>query len=223
MSAQEDTVILSRESAGASAATDTGAALAGGETASTVALTPAQFLEKRRSSQSVYVFDLRPSEAYDAGHLPGAYSLPFEHMEANLHRLPFSGDLMFYDGGEGTVHQVVALLNDNGFNDHSHVVEGFAALMETIRTSPDEVNYDSLTPAERASKIEQILDSKVREFLARDGGGMEVMGIEEGKVMVSYQGACGSCSSSTAGTLRFIQGVLTISLNHEIEVVPVDT
>lgn len=181
------------------------------------------FLEKRRSGQTVYVFDLRSSADYDAGHLPGAYSLPFEHVEANLHRLPFSGDLMFYDGGEGTAHQVAALLEDNGFSDHWYVAEGLGALREAIRTSPEEVNYEALSPEERAAKVEAILDGKVREFLARDGGGMDVVGIEEDKVMVAYHGACGSCSSSTAGTLRFIQSVLTVSLNHEIEVVPVET
>jgi Fe-S cluster biogenesis protein NfuA len=63
----------------------------------------------------------------------------------------------------------------------------------------------------------------VRDFLAKDGGGMEVVAIEDSKIVVSYHGACGSCSSSTAGTLRFIQGVLTVNLNHEIEVVPVES
>jgi Fe-S cluster biogenesis protein NfuA/rhodanese-related sulfurtransferase len=181
------------------------------------------FLQKRRAGQTVYVFDLRSSADYDAGHLPGAYSLPFEHVEANLHRLPFSGDLMFYDGGEGTAQQVAALLDDNGFSDHWYAAEGLEALKEAIRTSPAEINYEALSPEERAAKVEAILDGQVREFLARDGGGMDVVGIEEDKVMVAYHGACGSCSSSTAGTLRFIQSVLTISLNHEIEVVPVET
>jgi len=219
MSTQESGITLSREPATEGAGTSPSAAPADTQHR----LAPAQLLEKRRAGQSVYVFDIRASEAYDAGHLPGAYSLPFEHLEANLHRLPFSGDLLFYDGGEGAVRQAVALLSDNGFNDFSYMEEGYAALQEAIRTSPDEVQYESLTPAERAAKIEQVLDHKVREFLARDGGGLEVMGIEESKVLVSYQGACGSCSSSTAGTLRFIQGVLTIQMNHEIEVVPVDT
>jgi Fe-S cluster biogenesis protein NfuA/rhodanese-related sulfurtransferase len=182
-----------------------------------------QFLERRRTSQSVYVFDLRPSEAYDAEHLPGAYSLPFGHLEANLHRLPFSGDLLLYDGGEGTGRQAAALLIDNGFSDFWYLEEGYDALMDALRASPAEVHYEALTPEERAAKIDQVLNEKVREFLARDGGGLEVMGIEESKVVVSYQGACGSCSSSTAGTLRFIQGALTINMNHEIEVVPVET
>jgi Fe-S cluster biogenesis protein NfuA/rhodanese-related sulfurtransferase len=186
-------------------------------------LTPEGLLERRRSGQTIYVFDLRDAEAFNQDHLPGAHSLPFEHLEANLHRLPFSGDLLLYDGGEGLTPQAAALLFDNGFADFWYVEDGYAALKQALLDSPNEVNYKALNSAERAAKVDEVLDGKVREFLARDGGGLEVMGIEDDRVVVSYQGACGSCSSSTAGTLRFIQNVLTVSLNHEIEVVPVET
>lgn len=185
-------------------------------------LTPAGLLERRRNAQTVYVFDLRDADAFNAEHLPGAYNLPFAHLEANLHRLPFSGDLLFYDGGEGVTRQTAALLFDNGFADFWFIEDGYAALKAALLADPHEVNYQALGPPERAAKVDEILDSKVREFLARDGGGMEVVAIEDNRVVVSYQGACGSCSSSTAGTLRFIQNTLTVSLNHEIEVVPVD-
>ena len=185
-------------------------------------VSPAQLLERRRGGQTVYVFDLRSSEDFDKEHLPGAYSLPFSHMEPNLHRLPFSGDLLFHDAGDGTARQAAALLHDNGFAEFYYMEEGYAALKQALLDSPDEVKYAALAPAERAKKVEEVLDSKVRDFLARDGGGMQVVGIEESRVVVSYEGACGSCSSSTEGTLRFIQNVLTVSLNHEIEVVPVE-
>jgi Fe-S cluster biogenesis protein NfuA len=84
------------------------------------------------------------------------------------------------------------------------------------------VKYDTLPREQKAAAVEKVLDERIREFLARDGGGLEVVAIEEDRVLVSYQGACGSCSSSTAGTLRFIQGTLTIALNHEIQVEPVE-
>jgi Fe-S cluster biogenesis protein NfuA/rhodanese-related sulfurtransferase len=185
-------------------------------------LAPAGLLERRRTAQTCYVFDLRDADAFAQEHLPGAYNLPFEHLEANLHRLPFSGDLLFYDGGEGSTRQAAALLYDNGFADFWYIEDGYAALKAALLADPNEVNYQALGSPERAAKVEQVLDEKVREFLARDGGGMEVIAIEDSKVLVSYHGACGSCSSSTAGTLRFIQNVLTVALNHEIEVVPVD-
>ncbi|HEX7929011.1 MAG TPA: rhodanese-like domain-containing protein, partial [bacterium] len=153
-------------------------------------LTPTQLLERRRTAQTVYVFDLRDAEAFNAGHIPGAYNLPFEHVEANLHRLPFSGELLFYDGGEGLTRQTAALLFDNGFADYWYMEDGYEALKAAMVADPHEVNYQVLAPAEKAAKVEEVLDSKVREFLARDGGGMEVIGIEENRVVVSYQGAC---------------------------------
>jgi Fe-S cluster biogenesis protein NfuA/rhodanese-related sulfurtransferase len=221
MKAQQEDLTLSRAQEGAAAAPAPPPA-GDGETAK-FRVTPTQLLERRRGGQTVYVFDLRPSEEFDKEHLPGAYSLPFAHLEANLHRLPFSGDLLFHDGGEGTVRQVAALLHDNGFAEFYYMEEGYAALKQAMLESPDEVNYGALDPAQKAAKVDEVLTLKVRDFLARDGGGMEVVGIEENRVVVSYQGACGSCSSSTEGTLRFIQNVLTVSLNHEIEVVPVET
>jgi Fe-S cluster biogenesis protein NfuA/rhodanese-related sulfurtransferase len=219
MTATEDTISLSRQPTGepSTPAPAPEAAPAPGP------LPLGQYLKRRRTSQTVYVFDLRASEEYDAGHLPGAYSLPFAHVEPNLHRLPFSGDILFYDGGEGSAKQVATLLEENGFSDFWYVEEGYTALTEALRASPEEVNYLALDPTGRAAKVEQVLNEKIRDFLARDGGGLEVVAIEDNRVTVSYHGACGSCSSSTAGTLRFIQGALTIHLNHEIEVVPVES
>ncbi|HUJ74720.1 MAG TPA: NifU family protein, partial [bacterium] len=228
MSTSEETLTLSRAPAEAAAPAAAEVAPAGDASGTGEAelaahrLTPAALLERRRGAEAAYVFDLRDQEAFDAGHLPGAYSLPFEHLEPNLHRLPFSGDLMLYDGGEGLVQQAARLLLDNGFGEFFFVEEGLAGLEAALRASPDEVHFEALNDAERVAKVEEILDQRVREFLARDGGGMEVKAIEKDRILVAYQGACGGCGSSTAGTLRFIQNTLTIALNHEMEVVPVE-
>ncbi len=221
MSDPNETIELSREAepAGeavpAEASTDSGADLAA------MRLSSAGLLERRRTAQTVHVFDLREVEAFQESHLPGAYSLPFEFVESNLHRLPFSGEILFYDGGEGLAQQAAALLHDNGFTDQYYVEEGAEALLEALRDSPDEVKFGELAEGERKSAIEAALDERVREFLARDGGGLEVIGIEDNRVLVSYQGACGGCASSSSGTLMVIQSALTIALNHDIEVVPV--
>lgn len=183
-------------------------------------LAPEELLQRRRTAQTVHVFDLRDVDSFRDGHLPGAYSLPFDFLASNLHRMPFSGDLLLYDGGEGQALQAVKLLHENGFTDQYYVEEGYSALQEVLSRDPTEVQYDRLTPEQRKAAIETVLDEKVREFLARDGGGLEVKSIEEHRVLVEYFGACGGCGSSTAGTLRFIQTTLTVALNHEIEVVP---
>lgn len=222
MSSPDAPIELSRQRDPAAESAVPEPAAASGDAAELVKMriSPETLLEKRRTAQQAYVFDLRDVDSFRDGHLPGAYSLPFDFLESNLHRLPFSGELMFYDGGEGTAQQAAKLLHDNGFTDQTYVEEGYEALKKVLANAPGEVQYDKLSPEERRKAIEIVLDEKIREFLARDGGGLEVKSIEEDRVLVEYFGACGGCGSSTAGTLRFIQGTLTIALNHEIEVVP---
>lgn len=72
---------------------------------------------------------------------------------------------------------------------------------------------------ELIKKINEILNHRVRPYLASDGGGLEVLGIEGNKVMIRYQGACGSCPSSISGTLAAIEGLLKRDLNPALEVV----
>ncbi|MGJ9384107.1 hypothetical protein CR203_20515 [Salipaludibacillus neizhouensis] len=46
------------------------------------------------------------------------------------------------------------------------------------------------------SQVQEVLD-KLRPFLLRDGGDVELVDIEDGVVKVRLMGACGSCPSST--------------------------
>ncbi|MCA1480841.1 NifU family protein, partial [Bradyrhizobium sp. NBAIM08] len=57
-------------------------------------------------------------------------------------------------------------------------------------------------------KINALLDDRVRPALAGDGGGLEVLGLDGKTLMIRYQGACGSCPSSIAGTMMAIQNLL---------------
>ncbi len=72
---------------------------------------------------------------------------------------------------------------------------------------------------ELLKKINEILNQRVRPYLASDGGGLEVLGVEGHRVMIRYQGACGSCPSSISGTLAAIEGLLKRDLNPSLEVV----
>jgi Fe-S cluster biogenesis protein NfuA len=69
-------------------------------------------------------------------------------------------------------------------------------------------------------QIEEILDRTIRPGLQGDGGDIEVLKYEDNKVYVVYQGACGTCPSSTSGTLMAIEGILKEEFRPEIEVVP---
>lgn len=68
------------------------------------------------------------------------------------------------------------------------------------------------------SKINALLDDRVRPALAGDGGGLQVLGLEGKTVLIRYEGACGSCPSSTAGTLMAIQNLLQSEVDDELVV-----
>ncbi|HXF67462.1 MAG TPA: NifU family protein [Burkholderiales bacterium] len=73
---------------------------------------------------------------------------------------------------------------------------------------------------ERLGRINQILDEQVRPYLQGDGGDLYVVGLEGNRLLVHYQGACGSCPSSISGTLAGIESLLR-PVEPEIEVVAV--
>lgn len=109
-------------------------------------------------------------------------------------------------------------------------------LAEPIRSAPavTETPRPSVTGGEGASgpgyvagadpvldRINQVLDEKVRPGLAGDGGGLEIVGYHDHRLMIHYQGACGSCPSSVSGTLYAIENMLREEVDPEIEVVSV--
>jgi Fe-S cluster biogenesis protein NfuA len=69
-------------------------------------------------------------------------------------------------------------------------------------------------------KIEEILDKTVRMYLQGDGGDIEVVALNGHQLEVRYQGACGTCPSSTSATLEAIQGILQEQFDPQIEIVP---
>lgn len=82
----------------------------------------------------------------------------------------------------------------------------------------DTANYLALSHDERLQAIELVLNRSVRANLARDGGGVELKGLEGNEVSVHYQGACGNCASSTTGTLKFIEQLLQQQLHPDLKV-----
>lgn len=73
----------------------------------------------------------------------------------------------------------------------------------------------------RLTRINEILDERIRPALAGDGGWLEVLGLKEDTLTIRYQGACGSCPSSLSGTLMAIEGMIKQEVDPDIEVVAV--
>ncbi|CAN5342059.1 hypothetical protein BH09SUM1_BH09SUM1_22980 [soil metagenome] len=66
------------------------------------------------------------------------------------------------------------------------------------------------------TQINDVIDEYIRPALAGDGGGVELLGIEGKIVTIRYQGACGSCPTSTASTMNAIQGLLQDKVDPEL-------
>lgn len=87
--------------------------------------------------------------------------------------------------------------------------------------APASFDAGSLSDADRdlLDRINDVLDDRVRPALAGDGGGLEVVGLDGKTLQIRYQGACGTCPSSIAGTLMAIQSMLQSEIDEELTVV----
>ena len=82
----------------------------------------------------------------------------------------------------------------------------------------DVLKFPSMPDEEKINAIEMVLNRSIRTNLAQDGGGVEVKGIEGNNAKIHYQGACGSCPTSTTGTLQYIQTQLKQQLHQDLTV-----
>ncbi|MCI3919995.1 NifU family protein [Paenibacillus sp. TRM 82003] len=80
-----------------------------------------------------------------------------------------------------------------------------------MTTNTDEKMYDNVL---------EVLD-KLRPFLQRDGGDVELVEIEDGIVKLRLMGACGSCPSSTITLKAGIERALMEEIDGVKEVMQV--
>lgn len=68
----------------------------------------------------VTVIDVRPAAEFEAGHLPGAISMPLDELEERLHELPTDREIVAYCRGPYCVmsFDAMALLRARGFTAH---------------------------------------------------------------------------------------------------------
>jgi Fe-S cluster biogenesis protein NfuA len=69
-------------------------------------------------------------------------------------------------------------------------------------------------------KVKEVLD-KVRPYLVRDGGNVELVGIEGGIVKVKLVGACAGCPHSTMTLKNGIERILKQEVPEVKEVIAV--
>ena len=84
-----------------------------------------------------------------------------------------------------------------------------------------DAEWEALSEDRKLEKIEECLNEHVRDMLAGDGGGLEVLGVKGGKiVLIRYQGACAGCGAASGGTLYYIEDRLQQHVYYGLTVEP---
>ncbi|EFM08731.1 MULTISPECIES: NifU family protein [Paenibacillus] len=80
-----------------------------------------------------------------------------------------------------------------------------------------------MSETNQSTMYDEVLDvlDKLRPFLQRDGGDVELVDVEEGIVKLRLVGACGSCPSSTITLKAGIERALLEEVEGVQEVVQV--
>ena len=74
-------------------------------------------LKRRQRDGDVTVLDVRPADEYDAGHIPGALSVPVDDLKRRLREIPKSREVIAYCRGRYCVYslEAVTLLRKHGY------------------------------------------------------------------------------------------------------------
>ena len=87
-----------------------------------------------------------------------------------------------------------------------------------IAVAPDDDFTDDPADADIVEQIKDLIETRVRPAVARDGGDIVYRGFEKGTVYLAMHGACAGCPSSSA-TLK--QGIETLLKHYVPEVTEV--
>ena len=118
---------------------------------------------------------------------------------------------------EDLKHGIISEINDY-YSKGNNVVVGKDLRLEKILSKSDS-NSKPVQSNEIINKINEVLDSKIRPAVARDGGDITFKSFKDGVVIVELKGSCSGCPSSVM-TLK--QGVQNLLCHYIPEVKSVD-
>tara|TARA_Y100001970_G_C14133569_1_gene803054 strand:+ start:450 stop:992 length:543 start_codon:yes stop_codon:yes gene_type:complete len=97
---------------------------------------------------------------------------------------------------ENIQHIVISYINE-------YYSEGNEFIIDKSSNSLNSENYNEIE-----KKIIQILESKIRPAVARDGGDIKFKEFKNGQVTVELQGSCSGCPSSTMTLKQGVENLL---------------
>lgn len=95
-----------------------------------------------------------------------------------------------------------------------------------LKETPDNEEFSKedflkIPDSEKEKIVNVIFDQGVRPTLANDGGDLTLIEIRGEVIRIRYEGACGTCPSSTQGTLKFIEEMIREALHPDLKVVSI--
>ena len=118
---------------------------------------------------------------------------------------------------EDLKHGIISEINDYYSKGNDVVVAKDLRLAKIL--SKSDSNSKPVQSNEIINKINEVLDSKIRPAVARDGGDITFKSFKDGVVIVELKGSCSGCPSSIM-TLK--QGVQNLLCHYIPEVKSVD-
>lgn len=73
----------------------------------------------------------------------------------------------------------------------------------------------------RMEAIQLVIGEQIMPYLQGDGGGLQIKALIDDQLMIRYEGACGTCPSAIAGTLKGIENLLRSQVDPGIAVIAV--
>ena len=144
----------------------------------------------------------------------GIFGIQSIYLKENFVTITKSNTVGWHTLMEKTGHTLEEHLSFYETGDEPEHAEDIHPVLEAFKKE-DFFNYDRDRQTE---VVNALLDVSIRPALANDGGGINILSIEGKQIKIHYQGACGSCPSSTTGTLQYIEQFLQEAIHPELEV-----
>ena len=103
-------------------------------------------------------------------------------------------------------HGIISEINDHYSKGNEVVVGKDLRLAKILNKSTP--NTQTVQPNEIINKINEVLDSKIRPAVAKDGGDITFKSFEDGVVTVELKGSCSGCPSSIMTLKQGVQNLL---------------
>ena len=107
---------------------------------------------------------------------------------------------------EDMKHGIISEINDYYSKGNEVVVSKDLKLAKILSESKSDSN--SVESSATINKINEILDSKIRPAVARDGGDITFKSFKDGIVTVELKGSCSGCPSSVMTLKQGVQNLL---------------